>query len=102
MSGENPGLGGSKDYPNETEGQAKGFKLIKKKNKEKSPSPVAGLSENFNSASKPGQPIIAKDNFVIAHKNLVPGVLKLVQKQQQEEIMMGKVKEVDEWLDATG
>ena len=25
------------------------------------------------------KPVIAKDNFVLAHKNLVPGVMKLVQ-----------------------
>jgi len=29
----------------------------------------------------------------------VPGVSILVQKQQQQEIMSGEVKEVDEWVD---
>lgn len=65
------------------------FKLIKRK-KETSPSPGQindqYASESFNSASKhpthlsqnSNKPIIAKDNFVLAHKNLVPGVMKLV------------------------
>ena len=51
------------------------------------------MSNNSN------KPIIAKDNFVLAHKNLVPGVQKLVLKQEQEDLMMGKVKEVDEWVE---
>jgi hypothetical protein len=45
---------------------------------------------------------MAKDNFLLAHKNLVPGVMKLIQQQQQQEIMMGQFKEVDEWLLGSG
>lgn len=46
--------------------------------------------------------MLAKDNFVLAHKNLIPGVLNLLQQQQDDEIMMGKSKEVEEWLMGSG
>ena len=56
------------------------------------------LAEAPTTAYDSSKPIVAKDNFVLAHKNLVPGVYKLIQQQQEDEIMMGKSKEVDEWL----
>jgi len=48
------------------------------------------------------KPIIAKDNFVLAHKNLIPGVKNLLKQQEDMEIMMGKCKEVEEWLMGSG
>mmetsp|Transcript_27088 Transcript_27088/g.41247 ORF Transcript_27088/g.41247 Transcript_27088/m.41247 type:complete len:88 (-) Transcript_27088:215-478(-) len=56
----------------------------------------------INSQYDSSKPVVAKDNFVLAHKNLVPGVHKLIQQQQEDEIMMGKSKEVDEWLLGSG
>jgi len=64
--------------------------------KQKSPSPP---HEDMGSKSKP---VVATDNFVLSHKNLIPGVKNLLKKQQDQEIMMGKSKEVDEWLLGSG
>jgi hypothetical protein len=52
--------------------------------------------------SQNNRPVIAKDNFVLAHKNLIPGVKKLLKQQQDAEIMMGHCKEVEEWLMGSG
>jgi len=45
---------------------------------------------------------MATDNFVLAHKNLIPGVRNLLKAQQDAEIMMGQSKEVEEWLMGSG
>jgi hypothetical protein len=45
---------------------------------------------------------MAKDNFVLAHKNLIPGVNNMLKHQEDMEIMMGKSKEVEEWLMGSG
>ena len=65
----------------------------------KSTSPPAHKTD---STVKLNKPIIAKDNFVLAHKNLIPGVKNLLKQQQDEEIMTGKCKEVEEWLMGSG
>ena len=44
------------------------------------------------------KPIIAKDNFLLAHKGIVPGVSRRVKEKEREEIMLGKQKEVDDWV----
>jgi hypothetical protein len=49
---------------------------------------------------KQSQPVLAKDNFLLAHKGIVPGVSRLVQQKEKQELMMGKTKEVDEWVEA--
>ena len=46
--------------------------------------------------------MLAKDNFVLAHKNLIPGVKTLLKQQLDAEIKMGQHKEVDEWLMGSG
>lgn len=43
--------------------------------------------------------MLAKDNFLLAHRGLVPGVSRLVQQKERQELMMGKTKEVDEWVE---
>jgi hypothetical protein len=45
---------------------------------------------------------LAKDNFVLSHRNLIPGVINLLKQQQDAEIMMGHNKEVEEWLMGSG
>lgn len=77
----------------------KNFGLVKIN--QKSPSPTSQIP-NTNSKTKLNKPIMAKDNFVLAHKNLIPGVNNLFQQQQDAELMMGRQKEVDEWLMGSG
>ena len=43
----------------------------------------------MNSQTEGNKPIIAKDNFVLAHKNLIPGVMNLIKMQQEAQFMMG-------------
>jgi hypothetical protein len=69
------------------------FTIIGKKQKSPSP-PARDVALN--------KPILAKDNFVLAHKNLIPGVKNLLKQQEDMEIMMGKCKEVEEWLMGSG
>ena len=51
--------------------------------KQKSPSPP---HDDKGTKSKP---VVATDNFVLSHKNLIPGVKNLLKKQQDQEIMRG-------------
>lgn len=44
------------------------------------------------------RPILARDNFLLAHKGIVPGVSRLVKEKEREELMLGKQKEVDDWV----
>jgi hypothetical protein len=45
---------------------------------------------------------MARDNFVLAHKNLIPGVMNLIKMQEEVQLMMGQSKELDEWLMGSG
>lgn len=59
-----------------------------------------GLLQGGPHNQKQAQPVLAKDNFLLAHRGLVPGVSRLVQQKERQELMMGKTKEVDEWVAA--
>lgn len=88
-----------KDIYDSRQKQNQNFGLVKINHK--SPSPTSQMPST-NSKTKLNKPIMAKDNFVLAHKNLIPGVNNLFQQQQDAELMMGRQKEVDEWLMGSG
>ncbi len=39
----------------------------------------------MNSQTESDKPIIAKDNFVLAHKNLIPSVMNLIKMQRKSQ-----------------
>lgn len=72
----------SKPIENEQSYQSRqNFQIASNSQLKKSP---VGRQEQSNN-----RPIIAKDNFVLAHKNAIPGIQKLLKKQIDAEIMQG-------------